>query len=524
MKARKSLLFVLLALAMLVSACGGGSGGAATTAQAPAATTAAPATTTAAPATTTPAATTAAPADDVPTLIWFMGSPGQIPPDQARVEDKLNEISVKAIGAKVKTIYMTNDEVLLALAAGDEWDKVFTCEWYNNYAVQALAGYFVDITDKLPSVTPALWADMPEVVWDGARINGKIMAVPVKKDYAAEMFWRFDRDLYESLGMPIPENMSFFDVEPYLEAAKKAWDDKNPLAKVEYPMTIAKGGVGGLISDFDMINRDILIGIPYSAIGTADENKVMLVVNHPEAIERINAAHKWYKAGYINPDAMTTENSDPKFAVRSGQGFYGADAIWTGGSGFPNAISKYSGPFLSTASIRGSMNAINARSQHVDLTLKLIELIYTNQEYRDILRYGIEGEHWNKTPEGLAKRTQAGVDGYTIWQFAQGSYSLSRVEAAEGVTVDPNMWNVIFKSYEKAVATKSIGFSFDPKDVEVEIAAVSAAKAKYWDGLTTGTLDPATNLPLMVSEFEANGINRVIEECQKQLDAFLAIN
>ncbi len=41
------------------------------------------------------------------------------------------------------------------------------------------------------------------------------------------------------------------------------------------------------------------------------------------------------------------------------------------------------------------MNAINANSEHIDLALKYQELVNTNQEYRDILRYGIEGVHFN---------------------------------------------------------------------------------------------------------------------------------
>jgi len=454
-----------------------------------------------------------------------MGDPGVVPPDAARVEAVLNEISVPLIGARVKTIFMDNQQTMLNMSAGEYFDMAFTCEWHNYYAQQALAGYFHDITDMLLTVTPALWSDMPPVVWDGAKVNGKIYAVPVKKDYAAEIFWRFDRDLFEDLGMtPIPDDMSFFDVEPYLEAAKKAYDDGNPLAKVPFPMNVARGGVGGITSSYDMINQQAMIGVPYSALGTATENDVVFVANHPDALERLEAIHRWYNLGYIPPDALTTESSGPTYSVVAGQGFYGADAIWTGAAGYPIHISKFSGPYLSTASIRGSMNAVGARSNHKEEALKLQELISTNQEYRDILRYGIEGEHWNATPEGLVMRTQAGRDGYSVWQFAQGSYARSRVEAAEGVTVDPNMWSVIFASYANAKATKSIGFSFDPINVEAEIGSLQAIKDKYWNGLATGTLEPNETLALYVQEAEAAGLQAVIDECQRQLDAFLAAN
>ncbi|MBP8989875.1 MAG: ABC transporter substrate-binding protein [Clostridia bacterium] len=456
-------------------------------------------------------------------LIWIMGNPGKVPPDQAIVEEELNKISVEKLNVKMKTLYYDNEKTMLALSTGEKFDMCFTCEWFNNYAVQAQAGYFADITEKVKTVTPELYATMPEIVWEGAKVNGKIYAIPVKKDYAAEVFWRFDKVLFvDTLGMEVKDKMDFFEIEPYLEAAKKAWKDGVKEAEnAEFPLKLTKGGLGGLDCNFDMINRDAMLGIPYSAVGTPDEDKVVITVETPDLYDRMVALHKWFEAGYINKDAATVDDVGTYSAVKIGQGFYGADAIWTGADGYVQVISKFSGPYLSTASIRGAMNAISANTDHVDLSLKYQELVNTDQTYRDILRYGIEGKHWNKNEEGLAVRTALGRDNYNPWPFSQGSYSLSTVEAAEGVKVDPNMWKVIFDGYKDAVATKSIGFSFDITPVETQIAACKVVKDKYWVGLATGTLDPATEVPKMITELEAAGIRDIQNECQKQFDEFL---
>lgn len=456
-------------------------------------------------------------------LIWIMGDPGQVPVDQAIVEEKLNEISVEKLNVKVKTLYYDNDKTMLALSSGEKWDMVFTCEWFNNFAVQAQAGYFADITEKVKTLTPDLYATMPEIVWEGAKVNGKIMAIPVKKDYAAEIFWRFDKKLFvDTLGMQVPDTMKFADVEKYLEAAKKAYEDGVPEAKdAQYPLKLNKGGFSGVDSDYDMINRDVMLGIPYSAVGTADQNKIVITAEHPDLYNRFVLLRKWYKAGYINPDAATTEESFIYSAVKNGQGFYGADAIWSSGDGYTQLISKYSGPYLSTASIRGSMNAINANSKHIDLALKYQELVNTNKQYRDILRYGVEGIHFNYTEDGLVKRTEKGKNNYGPWAFSQGSYSLSSVEAADGVDVDPKMWEVIFKGYENLKATNTIGFSFDITPVETQVAACKVIKDKYWTGLITGTIDPEVEVPKMMAELEAAGIREIQKEAQRQFDEFL---
>ncbi|MCL2055826.1 MAG: ABC transporter substrate-binding protein [Oscillospiraceae bacterium] len=517
-KTKAIFLALSLVLAIVLAACGGGS-------QAPA-----PADsggTTSSGTTSSGGTTTTAPADDggdVPTLIWFMGDPGTIPPDQARVEEVLNEISVREAGVKMQTVFFDNEGVRLALTAGEPWDISFTCEWYNDFAQQAIAGYFADITDLLPTHAPGLWDSMPAVVWEGARIGGRILGIPVKKDYAAEIFWRFDKEFFDDIGMPAPlgTRMTFFDIEPYLAAAKAAIDAGNPLAKNTTPLVMARGGIGGLLGNHDMINQDAMIGIPYSAVGTANENTITFVLENTDVTDRLDALHRWFNAGYINQDALTTEVAPQLWSVSSGQGFYGADAIWTGATGFVNEIVQYSGPYLSTASIRGAMNAINVNSQYIEEAVRYQELVNMNQEYRDILRYGIEGVHWDRTSTGLVQRNDAGRNGYQPWPFSQGSYSLSSVEAAEGVEVDPNMWNVIFEGYADIVATNTIGFSFDVTNVQSEIAAVLAVKEKYWRGLATGTLSPADTVPQYISEAESAGIRRIVEEAQSQFDAFLA--
>jgi putative aldouronate transport system substrate-binding protein len=475
-----------------------------------------------------PAGEEAEPAGEPVELIWIMGNPGQVPPDQAMVEERLNEISVAELNVKVTTLYYDNERTTLALASGEPWDMVFTCEWFNNFATQARTGYFADLTDLLTTVTPELYATMPEVVWEGAKIDGRIMAIPVKKDYAAEIFWVFDQHFFEDvLGMTIPETMSFFDIEEYLAAAKEAYENGVEGAEnAQYPLYLGRGGVGGLTSEFDMIHRDVMLGIPYSAAGTDQANKIELVVEHPDLYDRLVALHEWYKAGYINPDAPTLDVGGGGLgaysAVWAGQGFYGADAIWTQQTGVVSKISKFSGPYLSTASIRGAMNAINADSPHIELALKYQELVNTNRQYRDILRYGVEGVHFNYLDDGTVIRTEQGRAGYMPWPFSQGSYSLSSVEAAEDVEVDPQMWDVIFDGYKDLVATNAIGFAFDITPVEDKIAAVQVVVDKYWEGLCTGVSDPAVEVPKMIEEMEAAGLREIQQEAQQQFDAFLA--
>lgn len=457
-------------------------------------------------------------------LIWLMGDPGQVPADQDMVEEVLDGISVPLLNTKVTTLYVDNEAIQLMISTGEEWDMAFTCEWYNNYGDQTRKGYFADITEKLQSVTPELWATMDDVIWEGAKVDGKIYGIPVKKDYATEYFWRLDKELFvDELGMDVPTRMTFEDIEQYLEAAKKAWEDGlDVAAEAEYPLTMAKGGIA-MDRIFDMLQNNTGMGIPYAKVGTPDEDTVVWKYEDEDYVNRLKTMHSWFEKGYINPDAAVIDEApSPYSAVKNGQGFYGADAIWTAADGYVQVISVWDGPYLSTQTIRGAMNAINANSDYIDESLKYQELVNTNVEYRDTLRYGVEGTHFNYNADGLVERTEEGQQKYGPWPFSQGSYSLSTVEAAEGVDVDPNMWDVIFAGYEDAIATELIGFSFDPEAVETQIAACSGVVDKYNALLNTGSGNPDDELPKLISEMEAAGVRDVQEEVQRQVDEFLA--
>ena len=45
---------------------------------------------------------------------------------------------------------------------------------------------------------------------------------------------------------------------------------------------------------------------------------------------------------------------------------------------------------------------------------------------------------------------------------------------------------------------------------------------RYNVGLRWGELNPDETIPTFIAELEASGINTIIEECQTQLDAYLA--
>lgn len=450
-------------------------------------------------------------------LRWILYTTDYAPKDLDMVAQKLNEMSAQDIGVTVKFEYVTRDQVSLIVNSGEYFDLCYTSSTFNDFATNAANGIFCDITDSVRSQTPALFDSIPGMLWDATAVGGRNYAVPILKDYAVEVFWRLDPAAFvDELGMTVPETMTFADIEPYLAAYKAAHPD-------DYPMYCKRNGPDSNENQVNWIMKDIMLCTEFVDADDPEAYKVKLALEVDDVTERYRLMHRWYGLGYINPDAATT-NSIPNTQyspVRSGQGWFGAESIWEGQVSHGQVISRYVGPYLTTASVQGAMTAVSAASKHVDEALRYIEYCNTNIPYRTMLRYGLEGVHYNYNADGTVTRTEQGSQNYNPLAYSQASYAVGPME---GEGSDNEMWQKVFESYEDAQVSNTIGFNFNDENVEMEVAACLAVWNNYASELRTGTSDPDVVLPKLISELETAGVRTVIEEAQAQLDAWVAEN
>ena len=75
---------------------------------------------------------------------------------------------------------------------------------------------------------------------------------------------------------------------------------------------------------------------------------------------------------------------------------------------------------------------------------------------------------------------------------------------------------------EESVAAPTLGFTFDPANVQSEIAQCSSVYDEFGPSLVTGSVDPDEVLPQFLAKLEAAGASKIIAEVQAQLDAWVA--
>ena len=451
---------------------------------------------------------------------WVTFSDTGVPLDVKEVVAAANAVSEEKLGVSVNLEFQPAEKLNLMMASGEYYDIVFTCFWVNDFDKNAEAGLYYDITDLVQKETPALYESIGKY-WDCAKINGRIMGIPIMKDMGAQNMFRLNADYFEGeKGMEIPEEMDGFEaLEPFLKAYKEDFPTK-------YPLAMDKGGPAGLMNFVERIVGELIV-IPYDqeteipqALALWDCDKVM---------NRFRTLHRWYEAGYIHPDAATIDSTaaDKSIPVRFGvawKGYmgYSNPADW----GFHVKTSIYEGPFISRQSEQAAMLGICAACsrERVIECLKYYELLSTDRRFRDILAYGIEGKHFEYLENGTVLQTRTGIDRYAPRLYQTGSVvNASVASISREILADPDQWEKVFQEYEtKGIYSKTHGFHYNTSRKEQIITALQAIFNDYSAELRTGTSDPDVVIPQMRARMEAAGFDELLTDVQDQINEWFA--
>ena len=86
-----------------------------------------------------------------------------------------------------------------------------------------------------------------------------------------------------------------------------------------------------------------------------------------------------------------------------------------------------------------------------------------------------------------------------------------------------DFWTGFKSYYGEAKQIPILGYAYDATNTETQMGAVANVVAEYMLPLCTGTVDPDEKLPEFLKKLEENGINDVLDDANKQLDAYMAV-
>ncbi|MCL2127509.1 MAG: ABC transporter substrate-binding protein [Treponema sp.] len=390
--------------------------------------------------------------------------------------------------------------------SGEYFDIMFTDGGsYNRFTA---LGAFEDLTELVPAEAPGLWDYIPEVLWEGVKVRGRIFSVPTYKDSSITGYYFWDHAYVEKYGIDLEQSGW-----AYLDQVFRRMKEGEGAARF-YPMVLARSSNNFIYALYDDLSADF----PPLGVRLDDSRRrVVNVLEQPDLLETYRYFHRWYSDGIINPDANMIDE------VPKNRPFFMAQA-WPSAS-YSYAISegverydpvRFFGPCYSTSSIQGSMNALSVNSKYKKEALQLLQLVNSDSKLRDMLHVGIEGKHFEYTGEGPAVR-RLRTD-WPLVNYQQGSYFIETPLD----TVPPGYWDEVRRQNEEAVPSVMLGFMMDIEPVLNEVISCRNAWEKYKTDLDTGAADPDAVLPRVIAELKACGFDLVAAEAQRQVDNFNA--
>ncbi|KOP64118.1 ABC transporter substrate-binding protein [Bacillus sp. FJAT-18019] len=445
-------------------------------------------------------------------LIWYtIGTPQK---DVDKVEAEINKYTAEKIGVTVDMKMIDfgdyNQKMQVMAASGEPMDILFTSSWAFDYVQNARKGAFMELDDLIETHGQGIKDAIDPAFLEGSKVDGHNYAIPANKELPAQEAWRFNKNLLDKYNLDISNVKSMESLEPLLKTIKENEPNVVPLA-------ISKDF--GPLLPFDYIIEKMPMAV---YLDDKDDLKVVNFLEMPETMETLKLMNKFYKAGYISPEAATTTSTQDLmtsgnwFADRAATQPF-ADNLWSQSYGYPVVSTPAGDANIFNWSVMGSMQAISANSKYPEKAMDFLNLLNTDVYLRNLVDSGIEGVHYKKLSENVMENLPESKN-YDMPTFALGNVMLTYLNPE-----DPeNKWEEFKKFNESGKPAPLLGFNFDPSKVSTELAAVNNVKEEFWAPLMTGTVNPEEFLPKANQKLKAAGLDKIIAEAQSQIDAWKA--
>jgi putative aldouronate transport system substrate-binding protein len=455
-------------------------------------------------------------------LKWYVMGNGQ-QADTKIVETAVNKYLKDKINTTLKlTTFIWGsdfeDQMNIRMAAGEVFDITFTANWAFNYRRNAVNGAFVDITNMMDTYAPKTKALLGENILKGAEVGGRVYGLPVYSsgivnDYGILL----NKELVNKYKVDTSKIKKLEDLEPIFKKIKA----QEPKIINFYPFD--KNSFEGI---YNILNYDNLVDnrTPGSVLRDGKSTKVLNFFDTPDANSLFSLMHKWYKSGYISKSSKADSNyfdsnKSNIFAFYSNLSPTKCEELllYNDLDLVSISLSKKS---LTTTNSTGCMQAISSTSKKPERALMFLELINTDEKLSNMINYGIEGIHYEKTGTNTISQIPLQYGKYnpgTSWLFGNQliAYSLEGSPAAVSEKEVKEYVNT-------AVASPLLGFSFNAESVQSQTTKLSSIIEKYYNDLCLGKINPSVYLPKMNSELKKAGLQKVLSEMQKQVNAFKA--
>jgi len=369
----------------------------------------------------------------------------------------------------------------------------------------------------------------PKEWWLPLQSNGEIYAVSAYGSNVKEEGLLIRGDVLEALNLDKEEIVGDFEckknitiqevatvLNPVLE--KVAESDvvlENGMAVKDMKLVQGANGYGGIFSQCQLIEYEGFGNTLGCVVNQSGE--VVNLYETTEYRDMLKLAKEWQQAGYIyNTDEQLTENPIMTYEMGRSLGLFsdttqGMEERLTYFTGYPTeSISLKEKVLTSEAQQLGNW-VIPQSSEKKEAAMKILNLMYTSEEYVNLYFYGLEGVHYTRDEKGCVCRISGRYIQNLTWMF--GNTFLAWQEEGEAPRVPDDLEDIVYSPY--------YGFVYDGQKYEDEIYEMEKILDAYLPELEKGNYDDISVLDEMNQRLYAAGLKEVMEDKEAQLKEWI---
>lgn len=447
---------------------------------------------------------------------------GEAQPDLPMIQEKLNEITLREINAQVEleavSLFSLANVYALKASSQEKMDLMILFPGYNYLTSFANSNMIMPVEEYLDAWGADLKEGLEEQIVVG-EFKGHQYAIPQNIAQKANASgFAVSLDLCNKYDID-PDSIQTIED---LEAAFAVIKENEPDVTVIMSETAGGAIIPGLQEYYDGLGTG-------GGVLEEQADGSLKVVNQLEQESYMQACKKvreWYEAGYISKDVLTAQDAG-FVAQASGKCF----AVVTNSIGpsadyfYDTVVLKDSDPMVTTQSSQMVMWAVSASCERPDKAIQFLNMCFGSKEVANLMLYGVEDVHYSILEDG-AVDTSNNENWANFWNLLgdwRNHYvKKDLLEATPGAETVEDYYRI--NSEWKTEYSPAYGFIFDPTNVKTEIAACDAVNNEYQLVIGNGTVDPETELAKWCDKLYDAGLQKVLDEKQAQLDAWIEAN
>ncbi|WP_088547565.1 ABC transporter substrate-binding protein [Paenibacillus aquistagni] len=445
--------------------------------------------------------------------------PGTAPKDLELVQNEMSKYLTEKINATIELKPIEwgswTDKTNLMKISNEKFDLLFTANWFN-YANDVSKGQFLELDELMKEHGK----DIPDILGpdflQGAKINGKLYALPTKKEFGQGFGLLLNKKLVDKYNIDTSGVKSFDELEAMFKLIKEKEPNVIPIVSSKYTNTFSAANYDGITTN---------LALPRGS----KEIKIVDTLEDSTMVDYYKRIRQWNLNGWFDKDVLTSDADQAVQMIKAGKAFAVGQSLKPGkdkemsvtyGTEFVQ-VETFE-PFTTTGEAQGAMLGISRTSKDPARVMMFLNLLYSDKQLINMLDWGIEGVHYVKKsdnvidyPDGVTADTQS-YPNPGSWMF--GNQFNSYLWSNE----DPEKWVQFEEFNTRSERSPILGFTFNPEPVKSELAALDNVSKEFSQGLNSGSVDVDKALADWKEKRAAAGFDRVKAEAEKQLQEWLA--